>query len=102
MNGHICSDVGERLRPSTEWPAILRGGIAKPVQRYTDGGGVEPMHESSRGLSREKQVEKHDIEIDIVDQELRTAGFEIVQRDTEFVKVTGVAGGFWLILARRP
>jgi len=52
------------------------------------------MHESSRGLSREKQVEKHDIEIDIVDQELRTAGFEIVQRDTEFVKFTGVAGGF--------
>lgn len=63
---------------------------------------AEPMHDSSRGLPREKQVEKHDIEIDIVDQELRTAGFDIVRRDTEFVKFTGVAGGFWLLLGRRP
>jgi ubiquinone/menaquinone biosynthesis C-methylase UbiE len=85
----------------TEHEAMLRH-----IRTALKAGGrlviVEPMHESSRGLSREKQVEKHDIEIDIVDQELRAAGFEIVQRDAEFVKFTGVAGGFWLIRARRP
>ena len=85
----------------TEHEAMLRHirAAMKPGGRLVI---VEPMHESSRGLPREKQVDKHDIEIDIVDQELRTAGFEIVQRDAEFVKFTGVAGGFWVILARRP
>lgn len=60
------------------------------------------MHESSRGLPRDKQVAEHDIEADIVERELRAADFEVVQRDDEFVKFTGVAGGFWLMVARRP
>jgi predicted methyltransferase len=63
---------------------------------------VEPMHESSRGLPREKQEANHDIEIGLVEEDLRAAGFEIQQRDLEFVKFKGVAGGFWLLLARRP
>ena len=62
---------------------------------------VEPMHDSSRGLSRDKQVAQHDIEAGIVEQELRAADFDVVERDNEFVKFTGVAGGFWLIVARR-
>jgi predicted methyltransferase len=63
---------------------------------------VEPMHESSRGLPREKQEANHDIEIGLVEEDLRAAGFEIQQRDLEFVKFKGVAGSFWLLLARRP
>lgn len=63
---------------------------------------VEPMHDSSRGLPREKQEANHDIEIGLVEDDLRAAGFEIQQRDVEFVKFKGVAGGFWLLLARRP
>jgi predicted methyltransferase len=63
---------------------------------------VEPMHESSRGLAREKQEANHDIEIGLVEDDLRAAGFEIQQRDVDFVKFKGVAGGFWLLLARRP
>ena len=62
---------------------------------------VEPMHDSSRGLPRDKQVAQHDIEADIVERELRAAGFDVVERDNEFVKFTGVAGGFWLIVARQ-
>jgi hypothetical protein len=62
---------------------------------------VEPLHDSSLGLSREQQVAKHDIEPGIVDGELRAAGFDIVERDDGFIKFTGVPGGFWLILARR-
>ena len=68
------------------------------------GGGrlivVEPIHDSSRGKTRDEQVAKHDIEADIVDAELRAAGFEVVERDNHFVAFTDVAGGFWLIVAR--
>jgi SAM-dependent methyltransferase len=63
---------------------------------------VEPMQESSRGLPREKQEANHDIEIGLAEDDLRAAGFEIQQRDVEFVKLKGVAGAFWLLLARRP
>lgn len=63
---------------------------------------VEPMHESSRGLPRAKQEANHDTEIGLVEDDLRAAGFEIHQRDTEFVKFKGAAGGSWMLLARRP
>ena len=63
---------------------------------------VEPMHDSSTGLPRDQQVAKHDIEIDIVDRELRAVGFDIRERDDKFIPFTGVPGRFWLILARRP
>jgi hypothetical protein len=35
----------------------------------------------------------------MVERELRAAGFDVVERDNEFVKFSGVAGGFWLIVA---
>jgi predicted methyltransferase len=60
---------------------------------------VEPIHDSSRGLPRDQQVAKHDIEANVVDGELKAAGFDVVERDDSFIKFTGVPGGFWLILA---
>jgi predicted methyltransferase len=85
----------------TEHEAMLRHiyTALKPGGRFVV---VEPMHDSSRGLTRDKQVAEHDIAIDIVDEELRAAGFEVLERDDAFVKFTGVPGGFWLIVARRP
>jgi len=62
---------------------------------------VEPMHDSSRGLPRDQQVAKHDIEPGIVEGELKAAGFDIVERDDDFIRFTVVPGGFWLIVARR-
>jgi len=62
---------------------------------------VEPLHESSRGLPRDQQVAKHDIEPGIVEGELKAASFDVVDRDDNFIRFTGVPGGFWLILARR-
>jgi len=85
----------------TEHEAILRHirAALKPEGRLVV---VEPMHDSSRGLTREDQVKQHDIAIEIVDDELRAAGFEVLERDDAFVKFTAVPGGFWLIVAQRP
>ncbi len=33
--------------------------------------------------------------IEIVDEELHAAGFEVVERDAAFIKFTAVPGGFW-------
>jgi len=87
---------------SPRW--ILAGPFRKVSARGAHGRFVvvEPMHDCSRGLTREKQVAQHDIAIEIVDEELRAAGFEVVERDTSFIKFTAVPGGFWLLVARRP
>src|SRR5437870_3792872 len=83
----------------TEHDAMLRHirAALKPGGRLLV---VEPLHDASRGLSRDQQVAKHDIEPDIVNGELRAAGFDVVERDDNFIKFTGVPGGFWMILAR--
>ena len=84
----------------TEHEAMLRHifDALKPGGRLLV---VEPMHDSSKGLPRDQQVAKHDIEIDIVEQELRMGRFDIRERDEAFITFTGVPGGFWLILAQR-
>src|SRR4051794_37089922 len=76
-------------------------GAAPPYSRGAQRDGrlvvVGPMHDSSRGLARDKHVAQHDIAIEIVDEELRAAGFEVVERDASFIKFTGVpAGSGWL------
>jgi ubiquinone/menaquinone biosynthesis C-methylase UbiE len=85
----------------TEHEAMLRH-IRVALKRDGRFVIVEPMHDSSRGLTREKQVAQHDIAIEIVDEELRAAGFEVVEHDAAFIKFTAVPGGFWLLVAGRP
>ena len=53
---------------------------------------------------RYRQVDGHQIDIDIVVGELRDAGFEIVRRDDEFVNRNhnGNVHRNWLLVARRP
>jgi ubiquinone/menaquinone biosynthesis C-methylase UbiE len=82
----------------TEHEAMLRHvhEALKPSGHFVV---VEPLHDSSRGLPRDRQVANHDIEPGIVDEELRSAGFEIIERDNAFITFTGVPGGFWLIVA---
>jgi ubiquinone/menaquinone biosynthesis C-methylase UbiE len=84
----------------TEHEAMLRHirAALKPGGRLLI---VEPMHEASRGLPRDQQVAKHNIEAGIVEEELGVAGFDIVERDDNFIKFTAVPGGLWLILATR-
>jgi predicted methyltransferase len=53
---------------------------------------------------RYRQVDGHQIDIDIVVGELRDAGFEVVSRDDEFVNRNhnGNIHRNWLLVARRP
>ena len=61
---------------------------------------AEPMHDRSRGKTRDEQVAKHDLDADIAESELRAAGFEEIDRDNRFVPFKDVAGALWLIVAR--
>lgn len=64
---------------------------------------IEALRENNRKLSREQQVKEHEISSEIVEAELREAGFEIVDRDDLFTTFTRPPpGGFWMIRARRP
>lgn len=64
---------------------------------------VEAIHEKYRALPREQQVKEHEIAPELVERELREAGFAIVKRDDAFTTFTRPPpGGFWLIVARRP
>ena len=84
-----------------EYRSVLAG-----VLRGLKPGGLlivsESIHAKHRSLSRELQVKEHEIAPEIVDAELREAGFEIVERDDAFTTFTrDPAGVFWLIKARR-
>ncbi len=48
--------------------------------------------------SRTEQTESHDISIDIAEEELQAAGFEILERHEEF---TGNRSQQWMLVARR-
>ena len=58
----------------------------------------------NKDAPRHRQVDGHQIDIDIVAAELRDAGFEIASRDDEFVSRThnGNTHRNWLLVARRP
>jgi len=63
----------------------------------------EPIHDNNRGLTREQQVKEHEIAPELVEAELREAGFEVLERQDPFMSFSRPpSGGFWLIRARRP
>jgi predicted methyltransferase len=62
---------------------------------------VEPFAPARRGESRESQEKDHRIAPELVEADLRAAGFEIVLRNEEFI-VRGDKTLDWCIAARRP
>ena len=82
--------------------------ILKGVMRGLKPGGLlvvsEAISDNLLDKPREQQVKEHYIAPDIVEAELREAGFEILDRDNAFTRFTGrtVIGGYWMIRARRP
>jgi ubiquinone/menaquinone biosynthesis C-methylase UbiE len=88
-----------------EMPAYV--SILAAVRRSLKPGGAlvvsESISDAARQLTREQQVKEHYIAMEIVERELTDAGFEIVSRDEAFTRFTrSLAGGYWLIRARKP
>lgn len=112
----IHSDANDTKLPAGELNAVLirnayhempeYRAILATVLRALKPGGVlvvsESIHDGNRNKSRQEQVKEHEIAPDLVDSELREAGFEIVDRQDPFITFTRPpAGGFWLIRARK-
>ena len=51
--------------------------------------------------SRERHTDSHRIGIDLVEREVRAAGFELLESDPGFTR-TGRGTGQWMLVARRP
>jgi ubiquinone/menaquinone biosynthesis C-methylase UbiE len=64
----------------------------------------EPLHDNVRSATRAEQIKDHEIGPNFVEQELRAAGFDIVEQRPDFLAFTspGHKGGFWLMVARKP
>ena len=82
-------------------------GVLAGITRALRPGGmlivIESLHDNVRAKTRAEQVKEHEIAPEIVEAELREAGFEIVERQDSFTTFTRPPpGGFWMIRARRP
>ncbi|MGD8698105.1 MAG: methyltransferase domain-containing protein [Gemmatimonadales bacterium] len=81
----------------TDYQAMLDGMLAalKPGGRLVmlDRSASEPSE------SRARQVGRHELDIDLVERELETAGFEILQREARFTSSRNHPQ--WMLVARR-
>lgn len=50
--------------------------------------------------SRERQVDRHELSIDLAERELEAAGLEVLQRDERFTSIGNHPQ--WMLVARRP
>ena len=87
----------------TEPDAILKAVFAglKPGGRLVM---AEPLHDNLRSATRADQIKEHEIGDNYVQEELKRAGFEIIDRRPDFLAFTspGHKGGFWLLVASKP
>jgi SAM-dependent methyltransferase len=63
---------------------------------------TEPMSIERRNESREVQEKHHVIAPELVEQDLRQEGFEIIVLNDDFIQYPESGRRDWLILARRP
>ncbi len=63
---------------------------------------IEPIADDRKSWSRRRQAEKHEIAIRYVVKDLRDAGFNLLQDDTEFVDRREVKGdAMWMLVAEK-
>jgi ubiquinone/menaquinone biosynthesis C-methylase UbiE len=90
--------VVDAYHEMTEYGAMLSG-----MYRALRPGGrlvILDLVPSDPSLSRDQQTAKHELSIDLVEQEVREAGFEVLDRDELFAD-SGRHHGQWLLVARR-
>jgi ubiquinone/menaquinone biosynthesis C-methylase UbiE len=90
--------VVDAYHEMTEHEAMLSGmySALKPGGRLV----IVDYVPSDPSGSRDRQTARHQLSIDIVETELRQAGFEILERDEQFTR-SGGNRGQWLLVARR-
>lgn len=91
--------VVDAYHEMTEYEAMLAGMFAA----LRAGGRlvILDLVPPDGSTSRDRQVDRHRIGIDLVEQEVRAAGFEVLDSDPEFTR-TGRGRGQWMLTARRP
>lgn len=88
---HELTEPKQILRHLAE--SLKRGGRLVIVDRAPRSGAAE---------SRESQTEHHELPPDLVETEVRNAGFEIISRDDLFIDRPADDHIWWLLVARKP
>ena len=91
--------VVDAYHEMTEYEQMLAG-----MRRALRPGGRLVMIDLSPtdgSASRDRQTDSHRISIELVEQEVRAAGFEVLDRDPQFTS-TSRGRGQWMLVARRP
>ena len=88
---HELTEPKQILRHLAE--SLKRGGRLVIVDRAPRSGPAE---------SRELQTEHHELRPDLVETEVRNAGFEIISRDDLFIDRPVDDHIWWLLVARKP
>jgi predicted methyltransferase len=87
----------------TAHEAILKAVFAalKPGGRLVM---AEPIHDNIRSAPRAEQVKEHEIGDNYVQEEVKRAGFQIIEHRPDFLAFAspGHQGGFWLLVASKP
>ena len=91
--------VVDAYHEMTEHEAMLAG-----IYRALRPGGrlvILDLVPQDGSASRDRQTDRHRIGIDMVETEVRAAGYEVLERDPEFTR-TARGRGQWMLVARRP
>ena len=91
--------VVDAYREMTEHEAMMAG-----MYRALKPGGrlvILDLAPSDGSASRDVQIASHRISIDLVEQEVQAASFEVLDRQPQFTR-TGGGRGQWMLIARRP
>lgn len=91
--------VVDAYHEMTEYEAMLAGmrGALKPGGRLV----IIDLAPRDGSASRDDQTDSHRIGIEFAQQEVRTAGFEVIGSDPEFTR-TGRGTRQWMLVAQRP
>ena len=96
LDGVLVVDAYHEM---TEYEQMLAG-----MRRALRPGGrlvIIDLAPNDGSASRDRQTGSHRISIELVEQDVLAAGFEVLDTDPQFTR-TGRGRGQWMLVARRP